>query len=211
MPESFSHLFRYPFAYPTTRRRFWVLTLLAFLPFVGSIFIGPVATAAVSTITMEKNESTILDAAEFFRRSLRAFLGGLITLLYLLPAFGLLAWMGFSFWHGEKITFPAVVLLLYGLLVLSALPFAALHAVTQKNAWAALELFKLVWINFKVDFFACLKVLAVSLAVFCLKLFLGLLGPLGDFLFAPLKAYSEYLFQYLLASLYVKVFSSIDS
>ena len=205
MRRALSQIFRYPFSGATTRRQFFILTLLSFIPFLGSVLLGPFATAAVSAITIEKNESAELGTGILIARAWRAFLAGFITLLYLLPAFALLTWMGFSFWHSGKITLPVIFLFLYAVLVIGALPFAALHAVTCGSIWAALELPKLIAIGLKINFSLFFKVLVVSLAVFALKLFLVFLGPIGDILFGPLKAYSEYVFQYLLAISYLDV------
>ena len=196
---------RYPFSSTETRNRFWILLLLSFVPFLGSFLIGPLATAAVSVVTVERNDSSPLASGEILERSFRALLAGLLSLLYLLPAVGLLPVIGFSFYRGGNVTVPGILLIIYLLLVLAAWPLAQLHAVTTKNVWNALHLPRLVQLGFKGHASTLMKVLAVSCLLVILKILAWIfaLGGLG-ILLVPVNAYTEYVFQYLLAVTYAE-------
>jgi len=197
---------RYPVAYPITRHRSVVLLVLSVIPFVGSFFAAPYATAAVSVITMERNPEAVLDRSELMTRAIRALLAGFVSFLYLLPALVIGTLIGVFWAKDRNITVPVITLAIYSTVVISAWPLATLHAVTQRSAWQALALPQLLWIGLKVDFKTFGKVMLVSVLLFFLKVFAGFMDLWGlGLLLVPAKAYSEYVFQYLLAVSYAGV------
>ncbi len=196
---------RYPFATPDNQTRFWVMTLLDLIPGLGTFLLTPLATAAVSVITIERNETADLSHQEWFARTLRAVGASFLLILYFIPVLVGFGIIGFAIFRGEGVTWPALVLLLYGLVVASALPLAVLHAVTIGSVWGALELPKLVWLGFKIDLEAFLKIFLISIFLIFLKMTTLLFGVFGlGILLAPVRTYSEYVFHYLLAVSYVR-------
>lgn len=204
MSLSVRRALRYPFATPETKKFFWILTLVGFVPGLGTVFLGPVATAAVSVLTIERNEGTVLASEEFLTRTLRALVAGLLTSLYFIPVILGLAFLGFTFFQRGDITWPAMVLGGYGLLVAAALPLAVLHAVTTKNVWAALYLPQLAWLSLKGHFAVFFKLFVISACLVILKVTVGFLSLVGvGLLLVPIKAYAEYVFQYTMAHAYL--------
>jgi hypothetical protein len=207
MQLSIKKSLQYPFAYGVTRRRSLLLLVISFVPFFGTLFMGAVATAIISSITMERDEKAYVEPNELFERAIRAFFASLISILYMMPAFVFLSYIGYSLFNGEtSLKTPSILLLAYIFIVLSVWPLATLHAVTTKNAWNALSLPKLLWIGFKIDFKTVGKVLLVSILLIGLKVIAFSLKFLGIGLFlVPINAYTEYVFQYMLAVSYAKV------
>ncbi|MDO8643439.1 MAG: hypothetical protein Q7S00_00540 [bacterium] len=200
---------KYPLAFPMTRQRSIVLLALSVIPVVGSFLMSPFATAAVSVMTIERDSQADLSQTEIITRTIRAFLAGLVSLLYLLPAVAIAASIGISLAGDQSITLPIALLSIYIVLVIAAWPLAALHAVTQQSAWQALALPRLVWIGLKIDLQTMVKMLSVSILLFLLRLTASFLDLSGfGLLLAPVKAYSEYVFQYLLAASYAGVVAS---
>lgn len=205
MSLSVRRALRYPFATSETKKFFWVLSLLGLIPGLGAFLLGPVATAAVSVLTIERDEGSVLATDEFLTRILRAFVAGFLTSLYFIPVVIGLAFLGFTFFKRGDITWPAVLLGGYGVLVAAALPLAVLHAVTEKNVWKALDLPRLVWLGFEMDFNTFWKILVISALLIVLKIAVGFLGWVGvGLLLAPVRAYAEYAFQYALAQSYLE-------
>lgn len=194
---------KYPWGYSVTRGRSVVMMLLSVVPFAGSLLVGYFAAAAVSVITIEGDEAASLSWEELFSRSVRALFSGFVMLLYLIPAFAGLYFVGFTWFSGGDITWPAIGLLAYIFLVVSAWPLAVLHAVTTGHIWDALHMPKLIWIGLKIDLKTFLRLLVISGILFGLKTFVYLATWTGfGFLLIPVQAYSEYVFQYALAMTY---------
>lgn len=202
---SVRHSLGYPFRSRESVVHFWVMFILAFVPFGETFLLFPYATTAVSVVTIERNESARLSGGAIATRFLRALVATCLTLVYLIPVVIGFAMIGYSLFTKGHITIPSLLLSGYALLVLCALPLATLHAVSTRNVFNALHLPKLVWLGLKMDWIAFIKLFALSLVLFGCKLGISLLSLFGfGLLMAPFKAYAEYVFQHMLAVAYAR-------
>lgn len=207
MSFSIRHSFKYPFEYPVTRHRLIVMVLLSLVPFGDNFLLSPFATACASALTIERQEDAPLDVGLLLGRSLRACIAAWLTCLYALPGIIGISLGVHRYFQHQSITWPLVALAIYGFLVLAAVPLATLHAVTTQNALNALHLPKLLWISLKVDLKTTMKMLVGSMLLLAIKMGVGFISLVGlGFILSPVKAYSEYVFQYFLAASYVAAF-----
>lgn len=197
----------YPFSTRSTLRRSLILLIFSFIPFFGTVLLSALAAAMVSVITMEHDERAVMEPNELLERSLRAIFASLTSMLYLLPALGLLSYIGFSFFNGDRaLTLPTSILSAYILIVLSVWPLATLHAVTKKNVWATLALPRLLWMSLRNNWINFFKVMFLSSLLVILKTSAFTLKFVGaGFFLIPINAMVEYVFQYNLAKFYAGV------
>lgn len=195
----------YPFQSRESVVHFWVLFILAFVPFGETFLLFPYATTAVSVVTIERKAAARLDGRIIATRFCRALVATCLTLCYLIPVVLGFAVIGYSLFTKGNITLPALLLSGYALLVLCALPLATLHAVSTRNVFNALHLPRLVWLGLTMDWRAFVKLFCLSVILFAGKLGISLLSLFGfGLLMAPFKAYAEYVFQHMLAVAYVR-------
>jgi len=199
----------FPFSTKNNQIQLIILTFLSLVPFGESFFLSPYASALVSVVTREKNEQASLTTDVLLSRFMVAFLATLISFIYMIPGLvglGLMIYFGIkeASVMAPKVLWVSYGLLFYGVLVLSVLPLATIHAVTTGKSLSVLALPRLLWIGLKIDFKTFIKTVLISVAVFFLKLGVSFLSLLGlGFLMTPFKAYAEYVNQYMFAKSYM--------